>query len=370
MTALSPAKTLPAPGALLLVPVDAIDAGTNVRTRFGKDGLQALADSLKANGQAEPLLLRPSKKPGRYELIAGARRLLAAKRAGLTHVHAIAGECDDARRVRLQLAENLDREDLDTADVARLVKDLHASEGSVTAVAALVKRSPAWVSKHLAAASRYNWRTKRLLETGKCEDLELLGALNQLENLASDYPPGLDHKTFEDASRRVEKGKATRDELRKLVADAKAAQKAKNDAAREREKKRKTKTAAPAKTREPAAPKPLTPDDLASELLECATEGSADDLKAEFAKHDPHAIAAAEALLRTAWEEGVHLREAGTPAQRLFLVMFSDRWQNEANARAAGYAGVPFSLEAICQAINEAAKMEDDLRCNAGRARD
>lgn len=370
MTALSPAKTLPAPGALLLVPVDAIDAGTNVRTRFGKDGLQALADSLKANGQAEPLLLRPSKKPGRYELIAGARRLRAAKLAGLTHVHTIAGECDDARRVRLQLAENLDREDLELADVARLVKDLHAREGSLAAVAALVKRSPAWVSKHLSAASGYSWRTKRLLETGKCEDLELLGALNQLENLASYYPPGVDHKTFDAAQRRVEKGKITRDELRKLVADAKAAQKAKDDAAREREKKRKTKTAGPTQARESAEPKPLTPHDLASELLAYATEGTADDLKAEFAKYEPQAIAAAEALLRTAWEEGVHLRETGTPAQHLFLVMFSDRWQNEDNARAAGYAGVPFSLEAICQAINEAAKIEDDQRYNAERARD
>lgn len=352
MTALSPAKTLPAPGALLLVPVDAIDAGSNVRTTFRKEGLQALADSLKANGQAEPLLLRPAKKPGRYELIAGARRLRAAKLAGLTHVHAIAGECDDARRVRLQLAENLDREDLDTADLARLVKDLHAAEGSVTKVAALVKRSPAWVSKHLAAAQDYCGRTHMLLQDGKCDDLELLGALNQLEKLVHDYPPRADYKTFEAAAQRVERGKITRDELRKIVAEAKAAQKAKDDAAVEREKKRQASKS--------AVPKELTPYHLARELLECATEGTPDGLKAEFAKHSPQALAAAEALLRKPWEEGVHLRETATPAQRLHLVIFSDRWENEANARAAGFAGVPFSLEAICQAINAAAKIDHE----------
>lgn len=368
MSALSPAKTLPAPGALLLVPVGAIDPGTNVRTRFDKGALQALADSLKANGQVEPLLLRPGRKPGRYELVAGARRLRAAQLAGLTHVHAIAGDCDDARRVRLQLAENLDREDLDLADVARLVKDLHATEGSVAKVAALVKRSPAWVSKHLAAASNYAWRTRRLLEAGKCDDLELLGALNQLEKLATDYPPGADSKAFDAAAKRVEQGKITRDELRKVVAEAKAAQKAKNDAAREREKKRTTKSTSAAKSREPAAPKPLTPKDLVTLLLECATEGSAEDLKTEFANHDPQAIAAAEALLYPAWKQGVHLRETATPAQQLHLVIFSDRWENEATARAAGYVGVPRTLEAICRALNEAAKIADDELDRAGHS--
>lgn len=359
MTHLSPAKTLPAPSALLLVPLTAIDVGRNVRTRFPAETLKDLAESLKANGQAEPVLLRPTKKPGRYELIAGERRVRAAKLAGLTHVHAIAGDCDDARRLRLQLAENLDREDLAQDDVARLVKDLYDREGTLAKVAAVVKRSVPWVSKHLAATTRFNWRTRSILDRARCEDLELLGALNQLEELDNAYPRVLDRGEFDAAAKRVETGKITREELRKLVADAKAAKKIANAKEKEKIEKRTQKSNA----RKPAEPKPPTPEDLAQELLDFAGETvdlGTDDLKREFARHDPQALAAAESSLRAEWERGVHLRETGTPVQKLEFLMYGYRSRDrQSSSFMAGFAGVPFGLEHIGLAIAEAGRIAD-----------
>lgn len=88
---------------------------TNPRKTFGKEGLKELAESLKsAGGVIEPLVVRPhpASPPGWWEIIAGERRWRAAKIAGLKTVPCMVRELDDLEVLKIQIIENLQREDL------------------------------------------------------------------------------------------------------------------------------------------------------------------------------------------------------------------------------------------------------------------
>lgn len=84
------------------------------RTVFNEDTISELADSLKVHGVAQPILVR-MRKDG-YELIAGERRLRAAKLAGLSSIPAIIKDFSDEQSMELSLIENLQREDLNPMD--------------------------------------------------------------------------------------------------------------------------------------------------------------------------------------------------------------------------------------------------------------
>jgi ParB family chromosome partitioning protein len=104
------------------------------RRRFDDRGLAALADSIRARGILQPLVVRPL-AGGRYELVAGERRLRAAKLAELDRVPAVVRETQDAERLELALIENMAREDLNPVEEARacatLVDDLGLSKEEV-----------------------------------------------------------------------------------------------------------------------------------------------------------------------------------------------------------------------------------------------
>ncbi len=97
------------------------------RREFDGESLLALSESIKARGVLQPLVVRPL-PGGSYELIAGERRLRAAKLAGLERVPAILRETEEGERLELALIENMAREDLSPIDEARacatLVDDL------------------------------------------------------------------------------------------------------------------------------------------------------------------------------------------------------------------------------------------------------
>lgn len=117
------------------VPVDAIDANPEQpRTSFDADELTALADSIRENGVLQPLLVRPL-EAGHYELIAGERRLRAARLAGLSTVPAYVRAGIDANKLELALIENMARVDLNPIDAARacaaLVDDLGLTKEEV-----------------------------------------------------------------------------------------------------------------------------------------------------------------------------------------------------------------------------------------------
>ncbi len=95
------------------------------RKNFHPDSIAELAESIKSQGILQPLLVRP-RAAGGYELIAGERRLRAAKAAGLEKVPLIVREADDRSALELALVENLQREDLDPIEEAEAYQRLLA----------------------------------------------------------------------------------------------------------------------------------------------------------------------------------------------------------------------------------------------------
>lgn len=93
------------------------------RSRFDREAIEELAHSIADRGVLQPLVLRPLKS-GKYELIAGERRWLAAKQARLDTVPAIVREVDERESMVLALVENLQREDLNAFEQANALQEL------------------------------------------------------------------------------------------------------------------------------------------------------------------------------------------------------------------------------------------------------
>jgi len=106
------------------LPVGLVDPNpSQPRSTFDEEGLVALAESVRANGVLQPVLVRPT-RGGRYELIAGERRWRAAKLAGLDEVPGVVRPHEDAASIELALVENMAREDLNPIEAARAVAGL------------------------------------------------------------------------------------------------------------------------------------------------------------------------------------------------------------------------------------------------------
>ncbi len=152
-----------------------------VRTVFDDTSIAELAEDIKNHGLINPITVRHGHE-GKYFLVAGERRLRACELAGVPIVAKVIN-ADAAAGKRIQLAENIHREDLCLEDKARAVRELYDQLGTMQAVADLVKKSKAWVSKHVAVTEPdFGWRARKLLEDGTCEDLELLGTLSKIEH--------------------------------------------------------------------------------------------------------------------------------------------------------------------------------------------
>jgi len=88
------------------------------RKRFDPESITTLARSIADAGVVQPIIVRPL-GDGRYELIAGERRLRAAREAGLEAIPALVRDEDEARRLQTALIENVAREELNPVDEAR-----------------------------------------------------------------------------------------------------------------------------------------------------------------------------------------------------------------------------------------------------------
>ena len=114
------------------ISVDSIEANPfQPRTTFDEQSLEELASSIKKLGIVQPLTVRDAGN-GKYQLIAGERRLRAARLAGLTHVPAYVRTADDQAMLELALVENIQREDLDAVEVAisfqRLIEECRLTQ--------------------------------------------------------------------------------------------------------------------------------------------------------------------------------------------------------------------------------------------------
>ena len=111
------------------LPISQVEPGLNQpRKRFDPDSLSELADSIRIHGVIQPLTVRRLSS-GYYQIIAGERRWRAAKEAGLDEIPAVIIEADDRKVMELGLIENLQREDLNPAEEARVYQTLMAEYG-------------------------------------------------------------------------------------------------------------------------------------------------------------------------------------------------------------------------------------------------
>ena len=98
------------------VPFDAIQLPpSQPRRYFDPQAMQCLVESVKIDGILQPLLVRPLSN-GKYELVAGERRLRAAKEVGLKEVPVIIKELTEQQALQIALVENLQREDLNPVE--------------------------------------------------------------------------------------------------------------------------------------------------------------------------------------------------------------------------------------------------------------
>ena len=96
------------------------------QTRYVEDddALQELAESIKANGVVQPIVVRPAEEAGRYILVLGERRLHASKKADKTHIPAMVRRISEQQAAEMTIIENLQREDLSPLEQAQAFKVL------------------------------------------------------------------------------------------------------------------------------------------------------------------------------------------------------------------------------------------------------
>ncbi len=123
LSALIPGAAEEGGSSLLEVPVGAIAPNPRQpRTMFHDESLDALALSIQEVGVLQPIVVR--RMAGGFELIAGERRLRAAKKAGLATIQVILRESDDSESLREALIENIHRENLNPIEMAEAFREL------------------------------------------------------------------------------------------------------------------------------------------------------------------------------------------------------------------------------------------------------
>jgi ParB family chromosome partitioning protein len=186
----------PAREQLMHIPVDLLSRGKyQPRVDMREESLAELADSIRAQGVVQPIVVRPlgtsaPGEPQRYEIVAGERRWRAAQIAGLHDIPAVLRRIDDEHAVALALIENIQREDLNPLEEALALSRL-ISEFALThqQTAEAVGRSRAAVSNllrllELPQAIR-PLIEKRELEMGHARALLSLGSARQQAEVGS-----------------------------------------------------------------------------------------------------------------------------------------------------------------------------------------
>ena len=155
---------------LKVLPIDLIERGKyQPRVDMQTESLQELADSIKAQGIVQPVVVRPIEGSNRFELIAGERRWRAAQLAGLHEIPAIVRSMDDRTAMSIALIENIQRAQLNPLEEANaLYRLLNEFEMTHQAIAEAVGRSRAAVT-NLLRLRELDDDVKRFIESGELE---------------------------------------------------------------------------------------------------------------------------------------------------------------------------------------------------------
>lgn len=138
-------------GGVSAIAVDQISPNPRQpRIHFDAVELAELAASIREHGVIQPLIVTRGPEPGQYTLIAGERRLLAARQAGLEQIPAIVREASEQQRLELALIENVQRADLNPLEAADAYRQLSEDFGlSQEQIAERVGKSRAAVANTL-----------------------------------------------------------------------------------------------------------------------------------------------------------------------------------------------------------------------------
>lgn len=109
--------------------IDSIDPNPyQTRRRINETALEELAESIRASGVVQPVVLRPGAN-GRFQLVAGERRWHASRRAGKTTIPAVIRQISNEQAMEITIIENLQREDLNPMEQARAFERLSREFG-------------------------------------------------------------------------------------------------------------------------------------------------------------------------------------------------------------------------------------------------
>ena len=164
------------------VDISLIDVKPQARKVFEDENnsLAGLAATFKKVGVLQPVVLRP-RPGGRYELVAGERRLRAAKLAGLTKIPCRIRKQTDSDSALAQLIENIQRKNLEPIEEAEALKQALADHGGDrAALLAVLGKSDTWLTQRLNLLDLPP-QTQRLVRDGLSSDVSTINSMRQLE---------------------------------------------------------------------------------------------------------------------------------------------------------------------------------------------
>ena len=174
------------------------------RTIFDEDKLAELSSSIKENGVIQPIAVRPNKyEPGKFEIVAGERRWLAAQKAGLNEVPVVVLNIDDQKSLEIAIVENVQRQDLNVIEEARgyqrLVKEFAYDHEKI--------------SKFMSKSRSHISNTLRLLTLPK----DIIGLIEEGKLTAGQARPLIGMPNASEVAENIVKKKVTAREVESLV---------------------------------------------------------------------------------------------------------------------------------------------------------
>ncbi len=196
--------------------ISVIDRDPNQpRVNFDEDRLRELASSIRTYGVLSPLLVRPSKIPGRYTLIAGERRFRASQMVGLDSVPVLIDQDEDVsgdRTLAMQLVENLQRADLSPLERAHAIGALKEAHSlSVRDIADRLGISKSMVQRSLEILELPDDLLNALRE-GASESKILLLSKIEDEEIRAAYLKDLDVLTRKQIEKDIDKQAANKED--------------------------------------------------------------------------------------------------------------------------------------------------------------